>query len=65
MDLLSLFKVVFVSWALSLSSITISSCATWDTNDLTIAENGRQSKDVNQLNYPQEILIHKKLKRCI
>ncbi len=54
-----------MSWALSLSSISISSCATWDTNGLTIAENGRQRKDVNELNYPQGILIHKKLKRCM
>jgi len=47
----------------SLLSITISPCAKWNATGITVAGTGIQGNDVNQLNYPQGIFIHEKLKR--
>ncbi|CAF0800140.1 unnamed protein product [Rotaria sp. Silwood1] len=63
MQILIIYFLVFLCFTPCLLSISISPCAKWNTTGLTIAGNGVQGIGANQLNYPQGIFIHDKIKR--
>ncbi|CAF1025405.1 unnamed protein product [Rotaria sordida] len=58
-----IYFLVFLCSTSCLLSINISPCAKWNTAGITIAGNGSLGIGANQLNYPQGIFIHDKIKR--